>query len=71
MYIGNFPKLETMDNDLLSNEQKIIGDHWMKKGYEAFLEHYSDYTYLVLVGNSVKRLNRTGHDVYINPSRIF
>lgn len=53
----------------------ISANKWTFKGFEyamgirGFIESYSDYTYLVLVKegarNGVKRINKTGHNVYV------
>lgn len=62
-------KLEALDGNFLTKEQIVMGQANMNKGFEAYLERYSDYSYLVLVKdgvrNGIKRLNKTGHDVYV------
>ena len=69
MNLNNLEKLNNIEDDRLTVEQKNMAEYNMSKGFEAFIEDYSDYTYVVLikegVRNSIKRLNRTGHDTYV------
>lgn len=69
MNTNKLEKLVSTEDARLTVEQKVMAEYNVKRGFEAFIEHYSDYTYVVLikegVRNGVKRLNRTGHDVYI------
>jgi len=62
-------KLKNLNDSRMSHEQKAMAEHHAKEGFEVFIEEYSDYTYIVLIKvgarNSPKRLNRTGHDVYV------
>lgn len=62
-------KLVDTEDARLTVEQKVMAEYNVNKGFEAFIEDYSGYTYLVLfqegVRNGIKRLNRTGHDIYV------
>ena len=69
MNLNNLEKLNNIEDDRLTVEQKHMAEYNMSKGFEGFIENYSDYTYVVLikegVRNGIKRLNRTGHDTYV------
>lgn len=56
-------------DERLNDIQQIMAEHNRRKGYDLFIELYSDYCYLVCikegVRNGIKRLNRTGHDTYV------
>lgn len=69
MSLTNLKKLTNIEDARLTVEQKHMAEYNMNKGFEAFIEDYSDYTYVVLikegVRNGIKRLNRTGHDTYV------
>lgn len=69
MNINNLEKIINFEDCRLSNEQKVMMQYNINKGFEAFIEPYLDYCYLILVKegvrNGFKRLNRTGHDVHI------
>lgn len=47
----------------------MVGDLHISKGWEVYLESYSDYTYLVMVKlggmRGIKRINKTGHNTYV------
>lgn len=53
----------------LTQEQQVVGDLHISKGWEVYLESYSDYTYLVMVKlgvrKGIKRINKTGHNTYV------
>ena len=67
--LNKLEKLESSKDSRLTNEQQVMMDYNLKQGFEAYLEEYSDYCYLVLVKegvkNGIKRLNRTGHNVHV------
>lgn len=69
MNLNNLEKLTNIEDARLTVEQKHMAEYHMNKGFEAFIENYSDYTYVLLikegVRNGIKRLNRTGHDTYV------
>lgn len=70
MNINNLEKLINIEDARLTVEQKHMAEYNISKGFEAFIEDYSNYTYVVLikegVRNGIKRLNRTGHDIYVS-----
>lgn len=53
----------------LTQEQQVVGDLHISKGWEVYLESYSDYTYIMMVKvgviNGIKRINKTGHNTYV------
>ncbi len=59
----------TKEDKRLTEFQQVVGEYHMSKGFEAYLEEYSDYAYLVLIKdsarNGIKRINKMGHDVYV------
>lgn len=67
--LNKLEKLQNSEDSRLTGEQKIMVEYNIKKGYQAFIDEYSDYTYVILikegVSNGIKRLNRTGHDIYV------
>lgn len=69
MNLSNLEKLTNVEDARLTVEQKHMVEYNIAKGFEAFIEDYSNYTYVVLikegVRNGIKRLNRTGHDTYV------
>jgi len=69
MNTNNLEKLTSAKDSRLTIEQQVMTEYNMNKGFEAFIEHYSDYTYVVLikedVRNGIKRLNKTGHNTCI------
>lgn len=69
MNLNNLEKLTNIEDVRLTVEQKHMAEYNISKGFEAFIEDYSNYTYVVLikegVRNGIKRLNRTGHDIYV------
>ena len=69
MNLNNLEKLTNTEDARLTVEQKHMAEYNISKGFEAFIEDYSNYTYIVLikegVRNGIKRLNRTGHDIYV------
>lgn len=69
MNLNNLEKLTNIEDSRLTVEQKHMTQYNINKGFEAFIEDYSNYTYVVLikegVRNGIKRLNRTGHDIYV------
>lgn len=69
MNLNTLEKLTNIEDARLTVEQKHMVEYNIKKGFEAFIEDYSNYTYVVLIKegikNGIKRLNRTGHDVYM------
>lgn len=70
MNLNNLEKLTNIEDARLTVEQKHMAEYNINKGFEAFIEDYSNYTYVVLikegVRNGIKRLNRTGHDTYVS-----
>lgn len=70
MNLNNLEKLTNTEDARLTVEQKHMAEYNMNKGFEAFIENYSDYTYVVLIKegarNGIKRLNRTGHNIYVS-----
>jgi hypothetical protein len=70
MNLNNLEKLTNIEDARLTLEQKHMAEYNINKGFEAFIEDYSNYTYVVLikegVRNGIKRLNRTGHDTYVS-----
>lgn len=69
MNLNNLEKLTNIEDARLTVEQKHMTEYNINKGFEAFIEDYSNYTYVVLikegVRNGIKRLNRMGHDTYV------
>jgi hypothetical protein len=69
MNLNSLEQITNPNDARFTHEQQVMVEYNMKRGYDAFIENYSDYTYAVLVKegvrNGVKRLNRTGHDVQI------
>jgi hypothetical protein len=54
-------------SESLTDVQNVLLVRATSDGWEAYLEAYSDYAYLVLVKetrNGIKRINRTGHNTY-------
>lgn len=50
----------------LTKEQQVVGDLHISKGWEVYLESYSDYTYLVMVKlGGMRGINKTGHNTYV------
>lgn len=70
MNLNKLEKLTNIEDARLTVEQKHMAEYNINKGFEAFIEDYSNYTYVVLikegVRNGIKRLNRTGHDTYVS-----
>jgi hypothetical protein len=70
MNLNNLEKIEDCFDPRFTHEQQVMAEFNMKNGYEVYVEEYQDYCYAVLfkegVRNGIKRLNRTGHNTYVN-----
>ena len=67
--LNKLEKLSNLNDSRLTSEQQVMAQYNAGKGFEVYLEEYSNYCYVVLVKegvrNGIKRLNRTGHNTYI------